>query len=445
MKSELKTTLDKAMDMARSGGADTADLILSKGESFSLSAQGGSIDKYKVSGSQILGIRVIKDSKVGLSFTESMVDDSIETMVKSAIENAKNSEVNEYESISVEKGELLDKSKYEKDTATTEEKIEFCLKLESEVKARNNKVQTVPYNGFSEGSGEKYYLNSNGMFTFESDYYQSCYTSALIVDGDKNSMHYHGVAGRSLKELSLEECVNESLTHAEGWLEGAAIKTGHYDIIFTNDILQSVMGCFSNIFSAKAALEKTNPFADKLGEMVAGSGFTITDRPQYKDAFDQSLFDSEGVAQKDLVLIENGKLNSFYHNTMTANFFKTKTTGHAARGARSGLGVGGTTRVVSAGSMSQDAILADEYFEVHALQGLHSGANSTSGDFSFAATGYMCRDGKRVKAVKGVTISGNFHKMLLDIKNIGNTIHSNSEKSFFSPTIRFEKMSVAGL
>lgn len=441
----LKNTCEKLINFAKEMGADDCDVILSKGESFSLSSQNADIDKYKVSGAQVIGIRAIKDSKVGLSYSESMDEDSLRFTAHSAIENAMNSEKNLFEKTILETGEQIHESEFAKDESTTEEKIALCLELESEVKKRDSRVQSVPYNGFSESTGATYYLNSKGSFTFNSEYYQSCYTSALLNEGTENSMHYHGVIGRKLADLSLDECVTQSLLHAGEWLSAKPLKTGHYDIIFEHEAFSEILGTFSNIFSGKGAMEKTNPFADRLGKQVAGSLVTIKDIPQYKDAFFKSFVDSEGMAQKELTLIEDGRLNSFYHNSVTANFFDISSTGHASRGAKSPLGVGGTTKVISAGNESDSTITNGEYFEVHSLQGLHSGANAISGEFSFAATGYLCRDGQRVQPVKGVTVSGNFHKLLLDIKIIGDTIHATSDNSFFAPILRFEKMSVAGI
>lgn len=444
MRQELKKSMQTLIDLALEAGASECDVILSKGESFSLSAQKGDIDKYQVSGSQVMGLRAITDNKVGLSYTESTDLDSLKQAAKSAVENAKNSVENLYEKILVSDTEVIKESEFESDNVSIDEKVDFCLKLESEVKKRDTRVTATPYNGYGESSFEKHYMNSLNTYTFGSEYYQSCYTSALMNEGDKSAMHYHSSMARTFKDLDANKCIDESLYHAGEWLNAEVLPTGKYDIIFKTDLFNSVFGCFTNIFSAKSAMEKTNPFADKLNKLVMNEKITISDLPSYKDSFFKSYFDSEGRPHKDLVLVENGLLKSFYHNTATANFFGVESTAHGARGAKSPLGVAGSTKVISGGDISEKDIRSGEYFEVHELSGLHSGANAISGDFSFGASGYLIRDGKQVKAVRGVTISGNFHKMLLDISQIGDTIHATSDKSFFAPVFRFEQMSVAG-
>lgn len=446
MNKELRNSLEKIIDLSKKYGADSSDAILNKGTSFSISAQNNDIDKYKLSGSSVIGVRVIKDNRVGITYTESLEEDALEIAAKQAVENAINSDQNEFETISVKSSEdLISISDFQKnENISTQDKIDFCLRLEKEVKDKDKRVQAVPYNGFTESESETYYLNSLGTFGFDNEYYTSCYTSALIKEGIENSMHYHGVMGRTLEELDINECVRESIEHASNWLTAKAVKTGQYDLMFTEDQFVSVFNCFGNIFSAKAAWNKTNPFKDKLNQSVAAKELTIMDIPEYKDAFFKYQFDSEGVKRKDLTLIENGVLKSFYHNTATANYFKTSTTGHASRGPKSSLATAGTNRIIKPGSTSEKDIVSGEYIEIHALQGLHSGANAISGEFSFGASGYLCKDGVRVKPIKGITVAGNYHHMLMNIKAIGDTIHANGDKSFFAPKIRFTNISIAG-
>ena len=78
MNTELKTVCQKLVDYSLKAGADACDVVLKEGKSLSLSAQGGDIDKYKVSGSKVIGVRTIKDNRVGLSYTEAFDDSSLE-------------------------------------------------------------------------------------------------------------------------------------------------------------------------------------------------------------------------------------------------------------------------------------------------------------------------------------------------------------------------------
>lgn len=448
MNLENRTIMEALLDEAKKNGADSSDVVFSTGKSLSMSAQEGVLDTYKVSGSKIAGIRVIKDKKVGISYTEAFDKEALADTAKKALENSRYGEPNEHETIDnyveedlVHMGEVEQSAQ---EDLKPQEKVDLCLKLESEVKARDKRVSGVPYNGLSEGTGEGYYMNSLGTFCYEFEHFISCYTSCLIKDGSKNSMHYHGTIGKHYDDLDWRSCVEESFKHSLNWLDAGPIKSGRYDVIFSTDQFQSLLGAFLGAFSGKRAQEKKNPLSEKLGEALAHPELTVLDSPMYKKSIFKSPFDSEGYIRKEISLIENGVLKNFLHNSATSKYFGVDNTCRASRSARSSLGVGPTTIAIQAGSASEKSLRGGEYFEVHSMQGLHSGLNFMSGDLSFGASGYLCKDGERVKPVNGVTVAGNFYQMLKNISGLGDIVRTSSGRDFFSPDIRFASLSVAG-
>jgi PmbA protein len=149
------------------------------------------------------------------------------------------------------------------------------------------------------------------------------------------------------------------------------------------------------------------------------------------------------MLKSNLTLIENGVLKSFYHNTATAKYFNTKSTGHASRGAKSSLRVSPTNWIISTGVHTESDVTEGTYLEILDTMGIGRGDN-ISGEFSFAASGYLCKNGVRIQPVKEITIAGNFNQLLKNISRMGNALLSNDSKSMFSPKIRFSELSVAG-
>ncbi|MBY0413863.1 MAG: TldD/PmbA family protein [Bdellovibrionales bacterium] len=441
----MRNILQKTIDIAMSNGADSCDVILNSASSMDLSAHNGKLKKYKISQTSTLGIRVIKDKKIGLSYSESLDDDALLFTAKSALENAQYSSVNEYETINVKNTTDYVEEFGILDSSSTEERIEFALKLESEIKKRDARIQSAPYNGLHIGESAAHYLNSLGTYTLERENYLNAYTSSLFKVGEVTSSHYAQMLGRKLSDLNLEKAIDESILHSANWLEAKPVKTGKYDVVLDLEILQGLMSVFSHLFSAKEAIFKTNPWADKIGHAVAGSNFTLIDSPQYAEAFFKQVVDKEGTFIKDLTLIENGVLKSFYHNTATAKHFGVETTGHATRAPRGPLNVSGTNLMIRPGSHSESEVLADTYLEIIDVMGLGPGSDEMSGDFSFGASGYLCKEGKRILPVKGITVAGNYNKLLNSITRMGSELKSNHDQSFFAPLMRFSDLSVAGI
>ncbi len=444
---ETKDLLNDILSQAEKNGAQSADLILSRGKSLSMSSQQKKLDKYNVSSSQVIGIRIVKDNRVGISYSESLDKSATDFMIKSAIENAKNSFENKDESIEfINMNDTIEaEDKYNVvDNVPAEDKINLAIKLESIVYEKDNRVEACPYNGLSESESEYYYINSPGTFCFHKERVVSCYTSALIAEGGVKSMHYHGEKARSFDSLNWNNCVDESLKHAAYWLKGKPIPTGSYDVVFTADALNDLFDCFPNMFSGKATYQKRNPLYEKIGNEIFHKDLTIMDSPYFDRAFYFSGFDDEGYERADLKLIENGVYKHVMHNSVTAKQMNAVNTYHASRSPRSGLGVSGTNLIISSGEASESEVLTNKVFEIHSFQGIGSGSDAISGDFSAAASGYLLKNGEISQPVKGVTVAGNFYEMLKNIACIGSKLEASNSSVFYSPKIRFENLSIAG-
>ena len=81
------------------------------------------------------------------------------------------------------------------------------------------------------------------------------------------------------------------------------------------------------------------------------------------------------------------------------------------------------------------------------VQGLHSGANPVSGDYSLSAYGYEIENGNIKKPINQITIAGNFYDTLKDIEKIGNDLKfalPGMGGQIGSPSIKIKKLSVSG-
>jgi PmbA protein len=265
-----------------------------------------------------------------------------------------------------------------------------------------------------------------------------------MEDGERNGMHYHQSIERTFKELDAEACITKSVKIAKSLMDATPVSTGNYDIIFATDMLGDLISAFELVFSAKAAKEGVNPWRKKIGDQVADKGITIIDMPKYENGFNYRTFDAEGFLCNDTTLIENGELKTFYHNSATANHFGVSNNANASRSPKGVLGVGGSQKVIQPGKSQNSSLRDGKFLEIFALQGLHSGADPISGDFSFGASGFLHEDGEVVQTIKGITVSGNFFKFINQIGDIGSELKPNQEKNFFSPEIRFTDVNIAG-
>jgi PmbA protein len=79
--------------------------------------------------------------------------------------------------------------------------------------------------------------------------------------------------------------------------------------------------------------------------------------------------------------------------------------------------------------------------EIVSLQGMHSGANPISGEFSLSAEGFLYENGERAYSLTPFTISGNIYQLLKDAVLIANDFRFDMS-SYGSASVLIEKLNV---
>ena len=118
------------------------------------------------------------------------------------------------------------------------------------------------------------------------------------------------------------------------------------------------------------------------------------------------------------------------------------------RSYKSPIDIGASNFYVEKGEKSFDEIISgiDNGVYITDLQGLHSGLNPVSGDFSLPANGFKIENGKIGYPVNQIVVSGNFIQLLKDIDEIGSDLVVGGPMSlnFGSPSIKIKKLTVSG-
>ncbi len=440
----IRESADQIIDWVAQAGA-TGDLIVDEGSSLSLKAQEGELEEYKVNSSRIFGLRVINEGRVGTAYSEASDSAALRSMVDQALVNAQFAAAEEHEKILPNSDQLHtdDTLLCPEEHVAVEDKIEIALRLERELSAKD-KVSNVPYNGLQNHHTQRHIFTSAGLVARSAQKACVCYAYALVEDEDLNAMQGTGQVTRLFSEFDVDAIVEKVYADCIDLLDGKPVPSQHYDVIFDRESQVQLFDTFALMFSGKAAKDGVNPMREKVGEIIADTRLSIADSPHQIDGFGYALFDAEGTATRTTPLVVDGRLESLLHNSATASYFDLETTGHASRDPKSTLAVDAHQLEIAAGSSDQSELLAGTYLELTDLMGLHSGANPISGDFSLGASGFLCRDGQRQQAVRGITVAGNFYQMLTQIAAIGNEQYWNWERSARMPALRFGDMAISG-
>jgi PmbA protein len=85
----------------------------------------------------------------------------------------------------------------------------------------------------------------------------------------------------------------------------------------------------------------------------------------------------------------------------------------------------------------------DKTIEIVALQGMHSGANTISGDFSLSGEGFLFEKGIRKHSLKQFTVSGNILKLLQDVEMIADNFKFNMS-SIGAASVLVKELAISG-
>jgi PmbA protein len=219
------------------------------------------------------------------------------------------------------------------------------------------------------------------------------------------------------------------------------IETKKVPVVFDRRVAGSLVGHLAGAINGSAVARKTSFLRDKLGARLFKSGIRIVDDPRRKRGLRSRPFDAEGVVTRELAVIDDGVLTSWFLDCATARELGLTTTGHAHRGVSSTPSPGPTNLHLAPGRDTPDALIADiaEGFYVTDLIGM--GVNQVTGDYSRGASGFWIENGARTYPVSEVTIAGN----LLEI--FGALTPANDLEFRYgtnAPTVRLEGLTVAG-
>jgi PmbA protein len=157
------------------------------------------------------------------------------------------------------------------------------------------------------------------------------------------------------------------------------------------------------------------------------------------------------VATRTKTVIENGKLKTFLHNLKTAKKDGVESTGNASRASfKAPVGISPTNFFIQPGELSYEDMIKrmGDGLIIIDVQGLHSGANPVSGDFSLGAYGYLVEKGQIVRPVEQITVAGNFFTLLETVEEIGSDLKFGRPSPggyVGSPTLLVRHLSVAGM
>jgi PmbA protein len=413
----------------------------------SVTAFQAEVERLTSASSSGVGVRVVKDGRLGYAYTADLSDDGLRECLAEARANL--------EVAGEDPGNVLpDAAAYEAleglfDTRLAdtdpERKVALALDLEARTRAADPKVTQVESARYGDVVGEVAVASSLGSFAVTHAW---CVSVAMATEDGESQIGYAVDTARALDDLDPGPVAREAADRAVRMLGATKPPTRTIPVVFDRMVAPSLLGVLLAGLSAEEVQKGRSLFAGRIGEQVGAAGLRLVDDGRLVAGPGAAPFDGEGVPTRRTVLIEDGVLQCFLHNTASAarEGDGVRSTGNARRGSfKSTPGISAHNLFLEPGDLDQAGLLsrAGEGLLVQDVSGVHSGANPITGDFSVGVSGLLFRDGQLAEPIREATVAAHLLDILKGIDAVGSDLRFTTG-SIGGSSLLIGQMTVAG-
>ncbi len=393
-----------------------------------------------------IGIVAFLDGKKAFVSVANPTEESLKEAVETAVEMAKFTEADDGNVVSDEvefepvEG-LYDESVEEYDLAKLKE---ISLGLVEKAKNYDPRIKFIRGASATISTEEVEVATTKGVNKHEKTSMAQVFIMCSAVDEKGGSMGYKFRIARSLKSFDPYEVAIEAAEEAVGGLGAEVERTGVYDIIFSPETIAMLFNYGMWSFSGEVVYKKSS-FLKKedIGKKLFSEKLSLVNDARNPQFMGASAFDAEGTNTKKFYVVENGVLKSFFHNLYSAKKLEMSPTGNASvRSFRSSPSVSPMNLRMESNSSKEEifASVKKGIFVTH-MMGVHT-LDPVSGRFSVQISGYLVENGKKVKPIRGMALSGKLSELLSNIELIADDYKDYG--SVIGSTILVRGMSVGG-
>ena len=447
--SDLRALARVAVDAATDG--EQVEAFAEEERHTEVSALRGEVEGMTFAESRGVGVRVIRDDRLGYAWAADPSEGEVREAVRRARENAALAEPDPANGLpaAADVDPMPDLFRAESAAVRVDDKVRLALDLERYTVSRDPRVTKVDLAQVGDAVAHVAVASTTGVdVAFErTDAWVVAVT--LAVEGDETQTGFSFAITRGLDELAWEPIADEAVDRAVQMIGADKPATAKVPVVLDPFAASNFLGVLAGALNADNVLKGRSLFAEMVGQQVGSESFTLVDDGRRADGPGACPFDGEGVPSGRTDLFTDGTLQGFLHSTYTARRAGNgqRSTGNGMRGGyKSAPGVGTSNFFVPEGDTSPDALLADAEGGVLIMEvsGVHSGANPISGEFSVGATGRRIGSGGALgEPVREMTIASTLPDMLRQVRAVGSDLRFFS--SVGTPSISIGEMTLAGV
>ncbi len=449
MSTTHRSTLLARQVVAGAKPGEAVEVCAGSAQRTEVRVHGGEVESLTVAESMGVGVRVIRDGREGFAHAGSWDDDVVAHLLSEARDNARFAEPDERVGLAEPDGypvvehEIFDERLM---AESVDAKVDLALAVEAATRAADPRVRGVRASIYADGRGESALVSTTGIDAWDRAASASLSTSVLLDDTDgRTQTGWAAEAAAAPQDLDPQKVAQTAVDRAVQLLGATRPSTGRPQVVLEPRFVGTVLGIVAAMLSGERVVKGRTPFADRVGEAIATTALTLFDDPTDPEALGGAAIDGEGLACRRVPLITDGHLAGFLHDARSARGLNTSSTGSAIRSVRGTPSPGHRVLHVAAGTGDLESLVQgiDDGVLVCSLQGLHSGVNAVSGDFSVGVEGVRICDGALTEPFREATLAGTIPRLLLDLVGVGADLERQPSGALF-PTLVIDGMTLGG-
>ena len=303
--------------------------------------------------------------------------------------------------------------------------------------------------------------NSEGLYAQDRRIRTRLGINAVASKGNEKQSAFRG-PGRHMgfelfDHIDVEEIARDVARSAVTMVNAEYAPSGKYPVIIDNEFGGVIFheACGHGL-EATSVAKGASVFSGKLGQKVASDLVTAVDDGTIPNAWGSQNIDDEGNKTRRNVLIENGVLTGYMIDKLNARRMEMEPTGSARRQSYQYAPTSRMTNTfICAGQSTKEEIISNTEYALFAKHMGGGSVNPATGEFNFAVSeGYIVRNGKIEKPVRGATLIGQGSEILHRIDMVASNLATGQgmcgslsgsiPADVGQPTIRVSEITVGG-
>lgn len=420
-----KNLVQDVLYAALSMGGDFAEIFVEDRRNTSIEMIQHKVEKALSGRDFGIGIRILKGYNSVYTYTNSSEKSNLIKAAKDAAVALGDIPNNMRFDLVLRKPEIIHPISIRPENVTKADKVALMRKGSLAAGHQSDLISQVVVN-YMDYRQQVLIANTEGVWA-EDDRTKTRYIVSTVaeVNGKMETGRAGKGAGKGFElynEIDVEDLGREATRMALVMLDAGSAPSGKFPVVIDNKFGGVIFheACGHGL-EATAVAKGNSVFADKLGQQIASTKVSAVDDGTISNEWGSSSFDDEGTPTKRNLLIENGILKGYMIDKLNGRRMNMPVTGSSRRQSYQYAPTSRMTNTyILDGEDTFESMIESTEYGLYAKNLGGGSVNPATGEFNFSVQeGYLIKNGKIDKPVKGATLIGTGLEILQKIEKVG--------------------------